>query len=476
MTVVQFLQVLRARWRLALWILGSSIGIALVLSLVLPKQFTASASVVIDVKSPDPIIGVTSAALTAPSYMATQVDIMESERVAQQVVRALKLGDSAEMRSQWNSDTGSAGNFEIWLANRLKRKLDVKPARESNVIEVRFTSADPRFAAAVANAFVQAYLDILVDLRADPARRYSAFFDDRAKQFRANLESAQARLSAVQRSKGIFASDERLDLETARLNELSTQLLALQAASADSRSREVAGATARDSLQDVIANPAVAALRSELAKQEVRLQELSERVGERHPQLIELRAGIAGLKSKIELESRRVSSSLTIGNIISESRESQVRSALDSQRERVLRMKGERNELAVLQRDVELAQRAYDGVLARLSQVSLESLSTQTNAALLMAATEPSQPTFPRLVLNLPLGAFAGVLLAIACVLASEAADRRIRGSEDVVRELRLPVLGSLLGTAPGAAAPARQWWRRRRPLTDASAAAGAGP
>jgi chain length determinant protein EpsF len=452
MTVAQVIEVLRARWRLAGGAFALVLGLAMALTLLLPRQYTAGASVVIDVKSADPIAGVTSPALTAPSYMATQVDIMESDRVAQQVVRALKMNESADMRRQWSDDTGGSGNFEIWLAGRLRRKLDVRPARESNVIEVRFTSADGRFAAAVANAFAQAYLGILLELRTDPARRYSAFFDERARQLRDELERAQRQLSAFQRQHSILSSEERLDVETARMNDLSSQLVGLQAASADSRSRDVAAATAGGALQDIIANPVVAGLRTELAKQESRLLEMSERFGERHPQYLEQRAAIEGLRARIEQETRRVASSLQIGSIISESRESQVRAALESQRERMLRMKGERNELAVLQRDAELAQRAYDGVVARLSQVSLESQSTQTNAALLTEATEPSQASFPRWSVNLPLGFFAGVLAALGAALAREASDRRVRTRDDVLRGLRLPVLGTLLASPQGPA------------------------
>lgn len=449
MTARQLLAIVVARWRLAAGVVALAVTIALLLTWLLPRQYTANASVVIDIKGLDPIVGTTSPALLAPSYMATQVDIMESERIAQQVVRALKLGDSAEMRRDWRDDTGGSGNFEVWLANRLRRKLDIRPARESNLIEIRFTSVDAKFAAAVANAFAQAYLDITLELRTDSARRYSTFFDERAKQLRDDLERAQARLAKFQKSRGIVGADERLDVETARLNDLSTQLTGLQAVTADSRAKGVAGATAADALADVIANPTIAGLRADLAKAEVRLHELAERVGDRHPQLIEQRAAVAELKAKIEQETRRLSSSLAIGHIISESREAQVRAALEAQRERLLKLKDERSQLALLQREVEAAQRAYDGVAARLSQVSLESLTTQTNAMLLMAATEPSKPSFPRLVVNLPLGAIVGVLLAIAAVLGREAADRRIRNADDIAAGLQAPVLGALLDSAP---------------------------
>lgn len=444
MSLRQLLSILRARFVLALAVTVLCTAVAVALSWLLPKQYTATASVVIDIKSTDPIAGILAPALTMPSYMATQVDILESERVALRVVRSLRMQDSAQMRSQWQEETSSQGDFESWLAQLLLRKLDIKPARESNVIQVNFTSVDAKFAAAVANAFVQAYLDTTVELRVDPARRYSAMFEDRGKKLREDLEKAQAKLSSFQNRNSILATDERIDVETMRMNELSSQLVTLQTSSADSRSRQVAATEAADSLQDVISNPVVSGLRADLTRQESKLQEVSERYGPNHPSIIELKANIDGLRAKLEQETQRLSTSVGVTSIIHASRESQVRKALETQREKVLRMKALRDELQVLERDAENAQKAYDGVMQRLNLVSLESVATQTNAMLLMSATQPAKPSSPKPLLLIPIGFVVGILAAVAAALARESADRRVRSHEDVVRDLRLPMLGSL--------------------------------
>jgi polysaccharide biosynthesis transport protein len=448
MTLRQFLSVLRARWALALGMLVLALAVAAALALLLPKQYSATASLVIDVKSADPIAGVLSPALTMPSYMATQVDIIESERVALRVAQSLRMTEIREMRDQWQRDTGGAGKLDVWLANLLQRNLDVKPARESNVIHVSYKSADPAFSAIVANGIVKAYLDTMLELRVDPAKSFSSFFDQRSRELRDAVEKAQARLSAFQRQSGILVGDERIDVETLRLNELSAQLVGLQGASADSRSRQVAAAGSPDQMNDVIANPVVAGLRGDLARMESKLQETTERLGDRHPQVIEMSSNIAAMRGKLAEETQRLSGSARVTNGINQSREAQVRGSLDAQRAKLLRMKAQRDEMAVLQREVEHAQRGYDGVMSRLTQTSLESLTPQTNALLLMAATEPAKPSSPKLGFNLAIGAVVGVLLAIAAVFAREMADRRIRSLEDVSRDVGLPVLGSMLGHA----------------------------
>jgi len=113
------------------------------------------------------------------------------------------------------------GRLEIWLADLLQKKLEVKPSRESNVISVSYKAVDPGFAAAVANAFTQAYIETNIELKVAPARQYAQWFGEQGKSLRDNLEKAQAKLSAYQQEHGIVAIDERLDNETAKLNELS---------------------------------------------------------------------------------------------------------------------------------------------------------------------------------------------------------------------------------------------------------------
>lgn len=270
----QFIAVLRARWRLAFVVFATTVVLAVVVSLLLPKQYTAVASVVVDPK-PDPLSSVLSGALMNPAFMATQVDVIQSDRVALRVVRDLKLAENPTIREQWQSDTGGEGSIENWLAELFQKNLDVKPSRESNVISVSYRGADPRFAAGIANAFVVAYNETTLELKVDPARQYSSFFDLRAKEARDQLEQAQTKLSQFQSENGVIAVDERFDVENARLNELSTQYVGLQSLASDSVSRQAAArGNGADRMQEVLNNPLIAGLKSDQVRLEAKLQEL----------------------------------------------------------------------------------------------------------------------------------------------------------------------------------------------------------
>ncbi len=444
MTYLQFFAILRARWAVLLAVIATMLALTAAVSLLLPKQYKAAASVVIDVK-PDPVTAMIYGGLSSPAFLATQVDIIKSDRVAQRVVRNLKLADNTDVRAQWTQSTGGQGSPELWLAENLQRNLEVQPSRESNVITVVYKAPDPRFAAALANAFVKAYIETSLELRVDPARQYSSFFEQRSKEAREALEAAQSRSSQFQKDKGIIASDERLDVENSRLNEISSQLVAMQALAGESASRErQAQGAAGERMQEVLANPLISGLKADLSRSEARLKELEQRLGDKHPQVLEAQASIAELKVRIGEEIRRVTGGVGVTGNINRQREAQLRADLEAQRAKLLKLKAVRDEGSVLVRDVENAQRSYDAVLARLTQSSLESQTTQSNVNLLTAATAPLTHASPRLGLNLLVALFVGTLLAIGVAVLLEVLDRRVRSAEDLVAALDLPVIGVL--------------------------------
>ena len=453
MSLQQFLLILRAHWKVLLGTLATTVATTLVVSLVMPRQYSANTSMVVDVKSPDPLLGVLLPAQVLPGYMATQVDIITSDRVAQLAVRLLGLDKNPTVIEEWQDATEGRGTVEVWLAQALQKKLDVKPSRESNVINIVFKGADPRFAAAVANAFAQAYIDTTLELKVEPAKQYAAWFVARTKQLRDAVEEAQGKLSSYQREHGIIAVDERLDVENARLAELSTQLVIIEGQKTESRQNQ-AGRDGETSAE-VLQNSLIQALKGDVARQEAKREEIGSRVGKNHPEYQRISSEIDALRERVTQETRRVTSGLGTATKVNVRRESEIRTALEAQKEKVLALKDLRDQVSVLQKDVESAQRSYELVTQRLAQTSLESQTQQTNLVVLTAATPPLEPSSPRILLNTLVAIFLGTLLGVAATLLLELLSRRIRSPEDLMETVGLPLL-AVIGPAEGKAAPAR--------------------
>ncbi|TVO57626.1 chain length determinant protein EpsF [Denitromonas halophila] len=446
MSFQQFLLILRARLWLVLATLAVVVGTTLAVSLILPKQYTAEVALVVDAKSADPLLGGLLPAQMIPGYMATQVDIISSDRVAQRVVSLLKMDQSPVVQEQWREDTDGEGSIKVWLAELLKKKLDVKPSRESNVITIGYEGTDPGFAAGVANTFAQAYIDVSLELKVEPARQYAKWFDGQTNSLRADLEVAQKKLSEYQQERGIINTDERLDVETARLAELSTQLSMAQAQRVDSRSRQTQGGSA-ESLPEVMQNGLIQSLKSDLSRQEATRMQMAGRLGANHPELARIDAEISSLRDRIATETRRVVSSLGTTNRVNVQRVTEVEAALEAQKQKILDLKAQRDQIAVFQRDVENAQRAYDLVTQRLAQTSLESQTQQTNVVVLSPAVAPLKPSSPKVLLNTALAVFLGMLLGVGAALLLELMDQRVRGEEDLSLLDGVPMLGTIPAT-----------------------------
>ncbi len=194
MNFTQFLLILKAR----LWIILITFGLivisTIVVSLMLPKSYLATTSLVLNYKGMDPVTGVVLPAQLMPGYMATQNDIITSRNVAIKVVDQLKFIESSAAQKQFNQATKGNGDIRTWFADRLLQGLEVKPSRESSVIEISFKGADPEFAASIANAFANAYIQTSLQLKVEPAQKAANFLGEQTKTLRENLEKAQAKI------------------------------------------------------------------------------------------------------------------------------------------------------------------------------------------------------------------------------------------------------------------------------------------
>jgi len=447
MTLQQFLLILRARYKVALLAFLLTVASTVLVSWLLPKQYMASAAVVVDVKSPDAVSGIMLQGMMAPGYMATQIDIINSDRVAKAVIALLNMDANPATQAAWQKATQGKGQLTDWLAIELKKTLDVKPARESNVISINYTATDSAQAAAVANAFAQAYINVNLDLRLAPARQYATFFEEQSKTMRDKLEKSQQALSAYQKKKGIISADERLDFETAKLNETSSQLTGIQGQTTDSQSKRKSAKG--DTLAEVMQSPLINGLKADIARLEAKLTEGNVNLGKNHPQTLRAESELATLKAQLEAETRRITTSIETTYQVSKQREAQLQGALSTQKAKVMLLNQRRDELNVLRRDVESAQRAYEQVSQRASQSTMESQSSQTNIAVLNTAFAPTEPSKPRVLLNVLVSIFLGALLGLGLALLLELTNRRVRSAQDLMDALGLPVLGTV-GAATG--------------------------
>ncbi len=428
MSLLQFLSILRARRAAASLILLSTLALALVWALLRPERYSAQVPVLVDVQSEK--VGGGFAPTLVASYMATQIDIARSDRVAERALDLMQAGPSA---------TPDPADRAARLRD-LRAHVTVRPARESNIIQVGWTAPTPAEAAQGANALARAFIEVALEIQTAPAKQGSGWYDTQVEASRRKLEAAQSRLSEFQQRAGIVGP-EQVDHEIARLRELSLQLAQVQAQTTDSQSKRGASS---ETVAEVIQSPLVNALKADLARAEARVQDSAATLGPRHPQLLRLQAERDALQSRLTAETRRIAAGIETAYRAGTARERELNAALAQQRAQVLALNRQRGQLALLQQDVDAAQRAFETVSTNASKTRLESLATQTYLTQVAPASPPLEPSGPSLAQVLGIALVAGALLAVAGALALELARRRIRSVDDITLGLGLPVLASV--------------------------------
>jgi succinoglycan biosynthesis transport protein ExoP len=430
MSLSQFLSILRARRRLAATILFSVLLLALAWVLLRPANYVARAPILVEMRT-DPVGATPLQAMVSPSYLSTQIDIVKSQRVAERVLELLP--PDQEPLPRLREQARKKSSPQQWMVNALQRQLEVKPARESNVISITWAGRSPAEAARVANAFAQAYFDTNLNLRTAPAKRDSEWFDQQVAQARERLETAQSRLAEFQERTGLVSSSEQGDFERQRLQEMSAQLLA-----AESRRRAPGPASADAD------SPVVSTLRGEIARLESKVEEANANLGPNHPRMRQMQAELGAMRSRLASESSRAGRVASESGEASAARIRDLREQMNAQKARVLAMGKHRGELNVLQREAESAQKAYELVAASAAQSRLQSVSTQGNVMFLGMATEPLEPSGLGPIPALAVALAGGLLLGIAGALLAELANRRVRSVEDLEAVTHLPILGVL--------------------------------
>jgi uncharacterized protein involved in exopolysaccharide biosynthesis len=236
------LDILRSRALLIFLTLAVTVVVAGVLTYLAPTKYSGTASLVLNYDGRIPIdqTTTTTTAQLASSYVATQLDIIRSQKVTLRVIDQLGLDRNPAWREAYNEADAAPTPIREWIAAKMMDNLDAEQLpNSSRVITITYDAGSSREAARLANAYAQAYLATSLELTVDPARRNAAWFDQQLKTMRARLDKTRAQVSTMQAQRGVVSIDDKLGAESSRLDEISRNLVTAQMATASARARNL---------------------------------------------------------------------------------------------------------------------------------------------------------------------------------------------------------------------------------------------
>ena len=459
----------RRRYGIFLLVFLVMLGLAVALTLTQKPRFTATSSVVMDPRqlqifqaSAQP--NVSGDMSLSTEAVATQVQLISSRSMAEKVVDQLHLDQEPSgpitgpgLRGRLMIALGLASPPQPLTAQErheafvdlVLSRVAVERLGLTYVIGIGYTDPKPARAAAIANAFSQAYIEESLQGKSDATRQAGGYLNDRLREL-SNQAAADA--GAVQQYKvgHNLLGTNGATLTEQEISNLNAQIATARAeAAADQARVETARAqlkhgSAGDDVGAALTSPVVQSLRSQRAQISGQLAELNSRYGPKYPDVLKAQQQLSDLDVQIRGEIKRVISNLQASAQVSAGRLSSLEQTLGQSRGVLATDTQSQAGLIELQQKATASQALYDNYLARFKEIMASAGTEQSDARIVALAQVPQVPTSPRIVLDLALGVIvAGVFGVIAGVIA-ELMDRSLASGLEVERRLRTSYLGSI--------------------------------
>jgi polysaccharide biosynthesis transport protein len=402
---------------------------------------------------------------TDPTFLQTQVDVLNSGNLAWQTIEQLKLDREPAFnpprsgRPERLEETVAARKGR--LIERFGGSLTVDLVQGSRMIKVSFESTEPRLAARVANALVNNYREYNFIAKYDATRQASGWMSEQLNELKAKVEKSQEALVNYEREHSIVDIGGQENIEDQRLADLNQGLTAAQNDLAQ-----------KESLYELVkANPGKVGLLAQddlLENMEEKYADLKTQYvdalgqyGPNFPKVLRLRDQISEIQSLIEQERARTVERISHNYQAALGRVKLLAGSVAREKETV----GDLNQLMIqyglLKHDFDTNQQLYDSLLSKVKDAAVSAGLRANNIHLVDAAMAPSAPVRPRKSQNILIGLIVGMVLGTTLAFLQDVMDTSIKTAEDVERSIAEPVLGVIPSVrSPGSS---KSWLKRRR-------------
>jgi len=427
--------------------------------------FEASARIEINGETPD-LSNLRELFLQMPStddYIQTQVRILQSDDLAMQTIRALRLYEDSQFAVRPVGSTTNApftSSEELRLINAFHGHLTVGMVHNSRLVEVKFESTVPKQAADVVNTLSDLYVENNFRKKYESAMQASDWMANQLRELKVKMEQSHEALVKYERDNQIFALDQGQNVTVSKLADLNKSLTDAEADRMTKESQYELVQTHRlDDLAAVMQNPMIQDLERQHNQAANTLAEEQATLGPKHPKVLQTERQLQEIDAQLEAQKQAVAGRIESDYQASLNREQLLRKAFDQQKNEANTLNSKLVEYSLLRRDYETNQQLYEGLLQKLKEAGISSGLRSSNIHVVDRARPPITPVRPRKSLNLMLSVIVGLALGCALALFNEYLDNSVKIPEDVEQLVNQPVLGIIPAVSSVAAYP------RRKPL-----------
>lgn len=482
-----------------------AVGVGLLLFLIvigvvsqIPRTYFAEGAVLIQprranltrVQQPDQVLPPDTSAID------TEVEVLRSRGLAEEVVRRLKLYDDPEFNSaltvnepavfywdwpiefaidlpfSWSSlwpfssepEAPAGTDNSIWIDRTVmavQQSTFIRRVGLTYIVRIGFGSHSPERAQLIADEFITAYMDRQLNDKVQLVERANGELDGSLAKLRQDAIDAEANAQEY-KNRFNLTSIEGTTMAEAEVSNLNRQIAEARAdrAEKDARVAEALAQVRRGGggadTNAALTSDTIRELRTREAEKSVQLAQLTVRFKDDYPEVKRTQAELNDVRDQIQTEINRILSSLRSEAKTAQQREASLITSRSQAQNGLSSSNRARVGLVALQQRADAAKKIYEGYLTRASEVAVERTLQQADASVnYRAAIAPWISPDPRMTL-----AFATLLAimgGVATVLLSEFWSRRLRSRHDVESDIGLP----LAGVVPDAGSIARLPRRR---------------
>ncbi len=449
----------RKHWVLSVACVLLASGVALLYAKSQTKIYEAEAMLEIDPHTAQPLGEQSSTSMDfgmsffsdPREYYETEYKIITSERVLGTVVRDLALNMDPDFGGA-PTRNGPGPALED-VVGSLRHRIEVEPIKNSRLLYIKVSDADPRrakrLADAVASAYIAQHLETAVNATTDAV----VWLNGQVDHIKSDLE---------QNENALYDFKQKNDLPSTSINEASNMLRVemqeLDMALTHTRTRKAEIAARADELSKVsstnpddlpaselLASPFLQVVRGQYQQaMKDRNALLAEGKGENHPQVKSLEERLSQTRSALLSEVRNVQGAVA-RDLAIVTREEQADSALfDATRRRAVDLNMKEIEYHRLDRSREENEKLYALLLERMKQADLSRMMHVNNARIVDVAREPKAPVRPRVSVIVSMGTVLGLLVGLAAAILREQFDTSLKTPADIEGALGVTFLGLL--------------------------------
>src|SRR5271154_4871947 len=456
--LLDYIIILRKHQWLILTFLLTVVTVVTIASFKMKPVYLAAARVEVDKESqnlsPFPDSNSYDEFMDMENYLETQTKILQSETLALQTIKSLDLTRYPEFgggpsATAW-AHNGPAPQRPAILGAFLGR-LTVKRVANSRLIEVTFEAEDPQLAAQIVNTHLQNFVEQNFRSKYDATIQASNWLSSELEGLRIKVEKSENARIAYQRANQTWQIDEKQDITTSKLADLSK---AVTEAQTDVAQKEAMYRMAVSGNVDALPTAHGSEVLTELLKRKSDIDEqyaeAINQYGPNFPKVLRIAAQQKELDDNLSRARKTLVESVQQEFNTARSHVELLQETLDKQRAEANDQAEKLIQYHILQHDAESDRLLYDGLLQKLKEATITVGLRSTNIRVVDPALAPGGPSRPQKARNILLAFLIGLVGGVGLALFRENLDNTVKSPDDIETLTGLPSLAVVPGLPSG--------------------------